>query len=80
VTHSVFQNSDMMAVGKPSVDELALLGAAVRFFERAGRRIAQLFFVTGCRFAGLAESRPAFPIRLSMSSSTGSSQPIAAQA
>jgi microcin C transport system substrate-binding protein len=24
-THSVFQNSDMMAVGKPSADELALL-------------------------------------------------------
>src|SRR5262249_35076116 len=26
-THSVFQNSDMMAVGKPSADELALLEA-----------------------------------------------------
>src|SRR5262249_60986114 len=24
-THSVFQNSDMMAVGKPSADEIALL-------------------------------------------------------
>jgi len=24
-THSVFQNSDMMAVGKPSADEVALL-------------------------------------------------------